>query len=218
MTEEFKPWEKPDQKIEDALPKRKTLEVEEGMNAIRGVRERMGGVLKKDQALKVSMYVPEKVERKEGDTWTDANGKLWERKNGINQSISKLQDAKTPWWCPKCKKIMNTRLDTKFYNKKGKCYDCVIVEETEMRANGTWQTYQRKLLYANVIAKVKDTIVELKDVQRTVSKPQIHFQDGRFEEWNVDIDQVKKDLQEEIDSLEDRLQELIDEQSATVLE
>ncbi|KKM61070.1 hypothetical protein LCGC14_1535450 [marine sediment metagenome] len=214
---QFEPWNSPDQKIEDAIPARKTLEVEEGMNAIRGVRERMGTVLKTDQALKVSMYVSEKIERKEGDKW-EVDGKLWERKNGVNQSISKLQDAKTPWWCPNCEKIMNTRLDTKFYNKKGKCYNCVIVEETEMRANGTWQTYQRKVLYANVIAKVKDTIVELKDVQRTVSKPQIHFQDGRFEEWNVDINQVKKDLQEEIDRLEGRLQELVDEQNDADLE
>ena len=59
MTDEFKPWKNPDQKIEDALPKRKTLEVDEGMNAIRGVRERMGTVLKKDQSLKISMYAPE---------------------------------------------------------------------------------------------------------------------------------------------------------------
>jgi len=156
MTKEFKPWEKPDQKIEEALPKHKTLDVTEGMKALRGVREGMGRVLKKDQALKISMYVSEKIERKEGDTW-EVDGKLWERKNGVNQSISKLQDAKTPWWCPKCKKVMNTKLDTKFYNKRGTCYNCVITEENEMRLNGTWEEYQRKVLYANVIATVKDT-------------------------------------------------------------
>lgn len=217
MTEEFKPWETSDQKIEDALPKHKTIDLDEGMKAIRGVRERMGKVLKKDQALKVSMYVAERIERKEGDTW-EVDGKLWERKNGVNQSISKLQDAKTPWWCPQCKKSMNTRLDTKFYNKRGKCYDCIVKEETVMRTNGTWQEYQRKVLYANVIAKVKDTIAEFKDVQRTVSNPQIHFQDGRFEEWDVNIDQIKVDLQEEIDKLEGRLQELLNEQCSTILE
>lgn len=217
MTEEFKPWKNPDQKIEDVLPKHKTIDLEEGMKALRGVREGMGRVLKKDQALKVSMYVSEMIERKEGDTW-EVDGKLWERKNGVNQSISKLQDAKTPWWCPQCKKSMNTRLDTKFYNKRGKCYYCIVKEETEMRTNGTWQEYQHKVLYANVIAKVKDTIAEFKDVQRTVSNPQIHFQDGRFEEWDVNIDQIKVDLQEEIDKLEGRLQELLNEQSSTILE
>lgn len=214
---EFQPWKNPNQKIEDALPEHKTLDIDEGMNAIRGVRERMGEVLKKDQALKISMYVSEKVERKEGDKWEE-DGKMWEIKNGIKQSISKVQDAKTPWWCPKCEKIMNTKLDTKFYNKRGTCYNCVITEETELRTNGTWQAYQRKVLYANVIAKVKDTISELKDVQKTISKPQIHFQDGRFEEWNVDLDQVKMDIQKEIDKLECRLEELLDEQSSAVLE
>ena len=96
MSEEFAPWEKPDQKIEDAIPKRKTVDAGEGLNALKGIRERMGGVLKKDQALKISMYVPETVERKNGDTWTDVDGKKWEIKEGINRSISKLQDAKQP--------------------------------------------------------------------------------------------------------------------------
>ena len=205
---EYTPWKKGTDSLKESLPKHKTLEVDEGMSAIRGVREKMGEVLKKDQALKISMYNPPRIQRKEGETWTDANGKKWIRKGNINQSISKLQNAKTPWWCPKCKKIMNTRLDSKFWYKKGTCFDCVITEENEMRLNGTFEEYERKALYSNVIAKVVDQINEFKDLQQTVSNPQMHFQDGRFEEWDTDIEQVKKDLQVEIEKLEGRLEEL----------
>lgn len=217
MSKEYKPWKNPNQKIDQTLPKRKTIDATEGLNALKGIREKMGGVLKKDQALKISMYTTENVKRKEGDKWTDANGKMWERKNGINQSISKLRGAKTPWWCPKCEKAMNTKLDTKFYYKREMCYDCVVKLETEMRLNGTWQAYQRKIMYDNMMGQVNDAIAELKSYQESVSNPQIHFQDGTFEEWDVDVDQLKMDLQEEIDKLEDRAKELQNEASRNMV-
>jgi hypothetical protein len=182
MSEEFKPWE--GDKIQDKLPKRKTIDTTEGMHALKGVREKMGGVLKKDQALKVSMYTPKKIPRKEGDVW-EVDGKEWTMKNGIKTSISKLQTAKMPWWCPQCDKTMNDKLDRKFYYKRGKCHACVLADETEMRINGTWDAYERKMMYANSIANAKDMLDQFKSMKEEISNPQIHFQDGRFEEWNV---------------------------------
>ena len=38
--------------------------------------------------------------RKEGDEWYDVDGKKWTIKNGIRQSVTKQDSAKTPWWCP----------------------------------------------------------------------------------------------------------------------
>ncbi len=199
---EYQPWEGGEKDIKKVLPERKTFDTSEGMQAIRGVRERMGEVLKKDQALKVSMHIPEKIKRKEGETWTDHDGKEWEMKAGIARSIPKLQGAKMPWWCPKCERPMKTRLDTKMWYKRSMCFNCVVEEETEMRANGTWETHQQRLMYENSISKVKDAINELQSFHDTVSNPQIHFQDGRFEEWKVGTTQVKEDLQEEIGKLE----------------
>ena len=54
----------------------------------------------------VGQYTGEKEpKRKEGEFWKDRDGKQWTLKGGVKQSISPLQDAKTPWWCPKCEKI-----------------------------------------------------------------------------------------------------------------
>ena len=86
----------------------------QGEAALDGIRQQIKNRLKKDDSLKVSMYVADKVKRKEGEKWEE-DGKLYEWKNGIKQSISKLQDAKTPYWCPQCKQSMNGRLDYKMY-------------------------------------------------------------------------------------------------------
>jgi len=203
---DYTPWK--GDKLDDSLKQtRKTEDVSEGMSAIRGVREKMGNVLKKDQALKVSMYVPTQTKREEGETWEE-DGKLWEMKNGIKQSISKLQAAKRPWWCPECGMSMSSRLDDKMWYKKRKCYDCVVKEETQMRLDGTWDAYQRKMLRANVISMLKDKIEELTDYRDIEGNPQIHFQDGRYEEWKIDNTQLKADLQEEIDKLQKDVEEL----------
>ena len=51
----------------------------------------------------VSQYTGQKgPNRKEGEVWHDNEGKKWTLKKGIKQSISPLQDAKPPWWCPVC--------------------------------------------------------------------------------------------------------------------
>ena len=47
--------------------------------------------------------------RKEGDTWTDKDGKECEVKNGFIQSIPKFQDIRVPMFCPKCGSIMGKR-------------------------------------------------------------------------------------------------------------
>jgi len=196
---EYKPWK--GDKLDDAVKSsRKTTEVSEGIEALRGIRESMGKVLKKDQALKISTYTPEKTERKEGERWEE-DGKLWEMKDGTKQSVSKLQSAKRPWFCPKCGKVMNTRLDDKMWYKKGTCYDCVVKNETQMRLDGTWHKYQAKVLRANAIAWAKEKIEELESYKTMVGNPQIHFADGRWEEWNIGGEKIASDLQAEIDSL-----------------
>lgn len=205
MSEEFKPWEKPDQKIEDALPERKTVDASEGLNALKGIRERVGGLLDKDDALKISMYVPNKVERKDGDTWTDDNGKQWERKGGTNRSITKLQSAKRPWWCPKCSHLMKGKADDKMWIIRGMCHRCVIQIETQMRVEGKWDRYERSLMMRNAMAMAREGIAELEGYRDMVGNPQMHFADGRFEEWDVNVDGLKEGLQSEIGILEHTL-------------
>ena len=63
-------------------------------------------------------YNTKQEDHKEGDVWVE-NKKTWTIKNGIKQTISKLDAIKKevfmPLCCPKCSKVMKKRLDKPNY-------------------------------------------------------------------------------------------------------
>lgn len=206
---EYTPWKQEHEPLPEAVKQtRVTKEVEEGQLAVKGVRERMKRVLKKDQALKVSMYMPApEPTRKEGEIWSDNNGRKWTMKNGKKEAYSTFQDVRRPWFCPKCGSIMNKQVDDRMWILRGKCFECVIKDETQMRIDGTWKSYEQEKMLSNQIAYLKDRIMELKDLQRTIGKPELQFQDGRFEKWNVSYKQIQQDMSEEVRQLEALLEQ-----------
>ena len=148
-------------------------------------------------------------DRKEGDVWEDAHGTKWTRKNGTIQNITKFDDIRVPWFCPQCKNIMNQRFDSKFWRLRGKCTNCVVHEETEMRRLGTWEAYENEKLRANYIDYLKDAIAEMTDLYNTIKKPEFINADDKnilmMETWDVDLTTIKADIQKEIDVLTDVL-------------
>ena len=54
-------------------------------------------------------YKKKRIEYKEGDVWTE-NKKTWTIKDGIKQTVSKLDKIKkevfVPLFCPECSKVM----------------------------------------------------------------------------------------------------------------
>ena len=180
-------------------------------NPINNVRRKINEVMKKTDEKIVVGWRPEfQHKREEGEVWTDRDGKKWTVKNGITQSITKLDGAKTPLFCPECEKVMNHRFDTKFWRLRGKCMNCVTKDETEMRRNGTWEEYEKNKIRENYRASLVDYIEELKDLHRTMKKPEFLLADDKNilmnETWNVDIDKVKGDIQSDIDYYEELLE------------
>jgi hypothetical protein len=104
---------------------------------------------------------------------------------------------------------MNHRLDTKYWRIRGKCMDCVVADETEMRRLGKWKEYEQERIRANYIAELKDNIAELRDLHDTVSAPEVVLADDTrilmIEKWHVDIDKVKADIMDDIVYLEEQL-------------
>jgi hypothetical protein len=121
-----------------------------------------------------------KIERVEGETWKE-NGKTYIMKNGIKQSQSAYVDARMPWHCPKCSKSMSHRFDRKFYYLRGWCFNCNVDWEGQMRVNGTWDAFERRMMMENRKSQLRDMIVERTEYMRNFKEPQIHFQDGRWE-------------------------------------
>ena len=152
----------------------------------------------------VGQYTAEKEpDRQEGDSWKDHDGKLWTLKNGIKQSVSPLQDAKTPWWCPECGKSMD-KLDVKTFRAVTKCYDCVAKEESRLKMDGKWDQYKEKKILQNQMDWLKDRIVELTYYYETLSNPEIyHFDEDSakvlmIDKYSIPVDTVKKDIKEEV--------------------
>lgn len=186
-------------------------------DALNDVRRKVAEKLKKDdQRLVFGWRGEAEPTRKEGDVWEDAHGKRWTIKNGIRQTITKLDDAKTPFWCPKCSKPLNHRLDVKFWRIRGHCMDCNIKFESELRRQGKWEEYERKVMLRNYIAEVTDKIAELQSYYDEVSKPEFLIMNENektvlmMEKWDVNIDQIKEDLLKDIQMLKGYLTETIE--------
>lgn len=179
-------------------------------NPINDVRRKINEIMKKtDEKIVVGWRPGIDKERKEGEVWKDREGREWTMKNGIKQTVSHLDSARIPLFCPHCERVMNHRFDTKFWNLRGKCYECVIKDETEMRRTGEWKEYEEKLVRANFRSALVDRIEELKELHRTIKKPEVLLADDvnilMKETWNVDMNKVKQDIQDDIDYYEEIL-------------
>ena len=99
-------------------------------------------------------------EHKEGDVWEE-DGKKWTIKNGIKQSITKLDKLKhlaiLPISCPCCKKPMKVNdLNKKMYAIHQMCFDCVIEMEAKLKVEGKFEDYQKNILNSNKNASLED--------------------------------------------------------------
>ena len=134
---------------------------------------------------------------KEGDIWTEGR-KTWTIKNGIKQTVSKLDTIKKevfmPLCCPKCNKVMKKRLDKPNYKIHKKCHDCVIEFEHKLRIQSEekYQKYLKNLEYKNSIDILKETEELLLGLVNNISNKSYVSEDGVIEKWVGGVD--KKQL------------------------
>ena len=128
-----------------------------------------------------------------------------------------LKGARTPWFCPKCKKTMKSHLDDKMYRLHDHCFDCQVKFEAKLRANGTYKDWERKKVLSNKLAWIKDQRSGVEDWRKEASKPiEVHDQVGvkelelQTEKWSQNTEQVEKMADEalaEFDKMEQETQE-----------
>jgi hypothetical protein len=130
-------------------------------------------------------YNTKQVDYKEGDVWTEGR-KTWTIKNGIKQTVSKLDTIKKevfmPLSCPCCGKIMKKRLDKPNYKIHKKCYDCVIEFEHKLRYKGKYDDYIKELKTKNSLDIVDEMESYLLDAVNT-SNSGFVSEDGVVERW-----------------------------------
>ena len=159
-------------------------------------------------------YTKKTIEYKEGDIWTE-NKKTWTIKNGIKQTISKLDTIKKevfmPLCCPKCGIVMKKRLDKPNYRVHKKCHDCVVKFEHKLKIKGKYNDYKEKLKYKNAFTIVNEIESYLLDAINNTSNSQYVSEDGVIERWKGGIDKkglsksVKKSIKKSRKYIEKKL-------------
>jgi len=122
-----------------------------------------------------------------------------------------LQGARMPLWCPACEHPMKHRLDRKFWTLHQKCFDCVIKEQTKMRAEGTWDAYEQQRLNANRLHYLMDLEQFLVEAWTSIKNPEFATEVGTIERWGgLDIAVVKEDIHKELEEVRKILREIQD--------
>lgn len=153
-------------------------------------------------------YTKKEEFHKEGDVW-DENGKTWTIKDGLKQSVPKLQSVrdslKVPLKCPKCGKALNTALDKKMYPIHGMCFDCVLKMEEDLRKAGLYEAYERRIMTGNIenfVQELKDRIAHISDQKVEISTDQ-----GELEDWGSISTEIIESLEQWAKLLTEKLEE-----------
>jgi len=137
----------------------------------------------------------------------DAKEKTEAERKRINEKFEATKEARMPWFCPKCDKVMKKRLDNKMWLLYDHCFDCQLKIENKMRIEGTYKDWERKKVHKNISAWVKDqkeSIMEFKK-QKTPEFYQQYRPDGYSvdkEKWSISETTINKQANEALEYLE----------------
>jgi len=134
-----------------------------------------------------------------------------------NDRMDALKEAKTPWFCPECDKVMNKRLDDKMYRLHNHCFDCQVKFENKLRIDGKYEEWEEKKVLNNQLSYIKDQIDSIADWKEQTSKPlevfdQVGVQDVELhtEKWSDNKEQVEKWSEEAFEEL-NKMKEEVEE-------
>lgn len=142
---------------------------------------------------------------KEGDIWEE-NDKKWTIKDGIKQNITILDDAKKgiilPLFCPQCKNLMKSQNDKLFYIQYSQCFECRIKFETNLKATGKWDEYEKSIINSDIDNTIKEFEIYM-DEQINQGENSYIAENGDIESWVGSIkDKLLETKKETIEYLE----------------
>lgn len=162
--------------------------------------------------------------KKEGEIWTDSQGRKWIKKNGYKKAINSVNSETIDAIKQTCKDCgmeikWGNRYDVKFFNKTGRCYDCIIKFETKLRREGKFEDYEKQKVLNNQLSMAKDfksKLEESLDFLETHDKVCFPNSDGSLDEWTIEkkksiLKDLKTDLNKinkTIDTIEKSLKEV----------
>ena len=161
-------------------------------------------------------YKKKRKDYKEGDVWIE-NKKTWTIKNGIKQTISKLDKLKKevfmPLCCPECNKVMKHHLDKPNYRIHKKCMNCVITFEGKLKhVPGRYEQYLKELEIKNNLTSLDQIESYLLDTVNISNKGYIS-EDGVIERWvgGIDNNKFSKDIKKYSKKIRKKLEKELNE-------
>lgn len=139
--------------------------------------------------------------RKDGEEWTDSQGKNWVRKNGYNQRVSNYKENLFENRCKICNLDLKwgNQKDRLIYNKTGNCNDCNIIFESLLKAHGLYVAYEKNKIHNNELAEktylkkcIEESIAYLTSSKDNTLK--FYNEDASYEAWTDDTDSSEKIL------------------------
>jgi len=125
----------------------------------------------------------------------------------INEKLEVTKEARMPWFCSECKKVMKRQLDEKMWYLYQHCFDCQIKVENKMRIDGTYNEWAQEKVKQNKLSRVREEIQKLKEFKKQ-KMPTFHNQiaaDGYTldkEKWQGNFEQLKKQADEALKHLQ----------------
>jgi len=177
--------------------------------------QRMRNIITKDYTAKTTTqigYSKAQIDHKEGDIWEE-NGKQWTIKNGVKQTVTRLDKLKSsiylPLTCPKCGNAMkNHNLNKKMWSIHKMCFDCVAIVETELKRTGQYEDYVRSLTTRGVKAYIKDLEEVILEIALEETNEGFVTEDGDIEKWagkGIDKQKLTTEIQEYIQKLKEHI-------------
>lgn len=123
----------------------------------------------------------------EGDVWEE-RGKMWIIKDGIKQSITKLdsarKEARLPPHCPKCDARMKASQHKFMYVRFGHCLFCQTKEESNLRKDGKYEDWKDKKISNNFDTWLEKSKIDFEDWLKGRNAKQQITEAGMIEDWS----------------------------------
>lgn len=183
--------------------KESTLKKEFSQSTVNRMRNIISGKAG-DRTQIQSGWEKNKKDHKEGDIWEE-NGKKWTIKNGIRQTVTKLDSLKNlvnfPLNCPCCKEPMKPNaVNKKMYNIHKMCLNCVTEMETKIKLEGNWQEYKNNQINSNKNASLDDFEKAVEAWIKT--NDTFVTENGEIEDWGkADKSKIYEEIKSEIEKL-----------------
>ena len=125
----------------------------------------------------------------------------------ISELSEIMQEARMPWFCGECKKIMKRRLDEKMWYLYQHCFECQIEVENKLRISGEYDKWSQQKIIANKLSWIQEQKQQLEEFKNQ-KEPEVYNQvhpDGHTiekEKWNTDFEKLKEQTDEALKHLQ----------------